>query len=101
MKKGIGIRSKLLISYLIISFFPILILATQYYDTSKEELSNLARKNVYEIIKKNNDLIDSVLGGVEDSTLSITVDDDLFKIFNNLNPENKDRKSTRLNSSHV
>ncbi|HLU23252.1 MAG TPA: sensor histidine kinase [Bacillaceae bacterium] len=107
MKKGIGIRSKLLISYLIISFFPILILATQYYDTSKEELSNLARKNVYEIIKKNNDLIDSVLGGVEDSTLSITVDDDLFKIFNNLNPENNiqlliaDRDLRKISSQYV
>jgi len=79
-------RSRLFISYIILIALPFLVLSTLFYRTSLKVVTEQAQKNVYEIVKKNNEVIDTKLKVVDQNSLALFVDKDLFQIFSQLNP---------------
>lgn len=81
-------RYRLLASYLVLIALPLLVLSIVYYRTSLHMVTEQAQQNVYEIVKKSNEVMDSKLGKVEQGTLALFVDKDLLQIFSKLDPSN-------------
>ena len=96
------LRTKLFISFSLIIVIPILMLGLLYFNKSSEVISELARNNVFEIVKKNNQIIDTKLSRIEESSLSVVNDYDLFKAFstvkdiNNMNIIEMDRQVSKV-----
>lgn len=80
--KKLRFRTKLIWSYVIILFIPMTIITIKYYYTSQGVISDLTSKNVFEIVRKSNEIMDSKLSKIEENSLSMTIDSDLFKTFN-------------------
>lgn len=80
------LKARLLLSYLILIALPLLVLSTIFYRTSLDVVTEQAQKNVYAVVQKNNDVIDTKLGITDQNSQSLFADKDLFQIFNNLNP---------------
>ncbi|MZQ85359.1 HAMP domain-containing protein [Paenibacillus sp. 5J-6] len=76
------LRSKLIISYIVLITLPLAILGTGFYFTSQQTTEKLARDNVLEIVKKNNQLIDERLIKLQNDSLSLMTECDLFQLFN-------------------
>jgi two-component system sensor histidine kinase YesM len=83
----IGIRSKLVVTYIILITLPLGIFGIRYFIASKNVVSDIAQKNVYEMVVKNNQLIDTKLSLVLESILSFTVDKDLYNTFSTVKPD--------------
>ncbi|MGO4111109.1 cache domain-containing sensor histidine kinase [Paenibacillus sp. YAF4_2] len=79
-------RMRLLLSYLILIALPLLVLSSLFYRTSLNVVTEQAQKNVYDVVMKNNDVIDTKLGIADQNSRALFVDKDLFQIFNDLNP---------------
>ncbi|OXS53579.1 two-component sensor histidine kinase [Cohnella sp. CIP 111063] len=82
-------RSRILASYIFLIAIPLIVLGIVYYRTSLQVVTEQAQRNVYEIVKKNNAIMDTKLGIIEQNSLALFVDKDLFRIFSNLNPANE------------
>ncbi|SMF87850.1 two-component system, sensor histidine kinase YesM [Paenibacillus uliginis N3/975] len=82
-------RYRLLASYLVLIALPLLVLSIVYYVTSLRMVTEQAQQNVYEIVKKSNEVMDTKLRKVEQGTLALFVDKELYKIFNGLDSSNK------------
>ncbi|WP_271751595.1 sensor histidine kinase [Cohnella sp. JJ-181] len=76
-------------SYIFLIAIPLIVLGALYYRTSLQVVTEQAQRNVYEIVKKNNALMDTKLGIIEQNSMALFVDKDLFRIFSNLNPTNE------------
>ncbi len=100
------LRTKLLVSFGLIIVIPVSVLGLLYFNNSSEVISELARKNALEIVKKNNRIIDTKLSKIEETSLSLVNDNDLFKIFNevqdteNMNIINMDRQVSKVISKY-
>lgn len=82
-------RSRLLASYIFLIAVPLIVLGTLFYRTSLHVVTEQAQKNVYEIVKKNNEIMDTKLRIIDQNSTALFVDKDLFRIFNSLKPENE------------
>ncbi|MFD2329643.1 sensor histidine kinase [Cohnella sp. GCM10020058] len=82
-------RSRLLASYIFLIAVPLIVLGTLFYRTGLRVVTEQAQKNVYEIVKKNNEIMDNKLRIIEQNSASMFVDKDLFRVFNSLKPDNK------------
>lgn len=82
-------RSRILASYIFLIAVPLIVLGMLYYRTSLQVVTDQAQRNVYEIVKKNNALMDKKLGVIEQNSLALFVDKDLFRIFSSLDPTNE------------
>lgn len=82
-------RSRLLASYIFLIAVPLIVLGTLFYRTGLRVVTEQAQKNVYEIVRKNNEIMDNKLRIVEQNSASMFVDKDLFQVFNSLKPDNK------------
>ncbi|MFC6648737.1 cache domain-containing sensor histidine kinase [Paenibacillus rhizoplanae] len=60
-----------------------------FYRTSLKIITEQAQKNVYEIVRKNNEVMDTKLRIVDQNSMSLFLDKDLFRIFNQLDPANE------------
>lgn len=83
-------RKRLLLSYLVLIALPLLVLGSLFYRTSLNVVTEQAQKNVYDVVMKNNDVIDTKLGIADQNSRALFVDKDLFQIFNDLNPANEE-----------
>jgi two-component system sensor histidine kinase YesM len=83
-------RYRLLISYFILILLPLSILGTLFYQTSLHVVTDQAQKNMYEIVRKNNEILDTNLKQVDSASRALFVDKDLYRIFNELNPNHQD-----------
>jgi two-component system, sensor histidine kinase YesM len=83
------LKNKLILSYIVLITLPLAILSAGYYYTSKDIMLDLARSNVLEIVKKNNQIIDERLSIVQDNSLSLMVECDLFQIFDGKGPSDE------------
>ncbi|MBM7568851.1 cache domain-containing sensor histidine kinase [Paenibacillus sacheonensis] len=83
-------RMRLLLSYLTLIALPLFILSTLFYRTSLNVVTEQAQKNVYAVVQKNNDVIDTKLGIADQNSRALFVDKDLFNIFNKLNPSREE-----------
>lgn len=81
------LKNKLILSYIVLITLPLVILSAGYYYASKDILLKLASDNVTEIVQKNNQIIDERLKIIQDNSLSMMVECDLFQIFNGSGPE--------------
>ncbi|WP_081759031.1 sensor histidine kinase [Paenibacillus graminis] len=82
-------RYRLLASYIFLIAIPLLVLGTVFYRTSLRIITEQAQRNVYEIVKKNNEVMDTKLRIVDQNSMSLFLDKDLFRIFNQLDPANE------------
>ncbi|KWX72170.1 sensor with HAMP domain protein [Paenibacillus riograndensis] len=82
-------RYRLLASYIFLIAIPLLVLGTLFYRTSLQIITEQAQKNVYELVKKNNEVMDTKLRIVDQNSMSLFLDKDLFRIFNQLDPANE------------
>lgn len=82
-------RTRLLASYIFLIAVPLIVLGILFYRTGLRVVTEQAQKNVYEIVKKNNEIMDNKLRIIEQNSAAMFVDKDLFRVFNSLKPENK------------
>ncbi|MNH93733.1 Sensor histidine kinase YehU [compost metagenome] len=82
-------RYRLLASYIFLIAIPLLVLGTVFYRTSLRIITEQAQRNVYEIVKKNNEVMDTKLRIVDQNSMSLFLDKDLFRIFDQLDPANE------------
>jgi two-component system sensor histidine kinase YesM len=85
----ITFRYRLLASYILLIAVPLLVLGALFYRTSLKIITEQAQKNVYEIVKKNNEVMDTKLRIVDQNSMSLFLDKDLFRIFSQLDPANQ------------
>lgn len=81
------LKSKLIVSYMVLITLPLAILGLGYYYASKDVVLKLARDNVNEIVLKNNQIINERLKIIQDNSLSLMVECELYQIFNGRGPE--------------
>lgn len=99
-------RSRLLASYVVLIALPLLLLSFIYYRNSLSSMRDQAQNNVLEIVKKSNEVMDTKLRKVDQGSLALFVDRDLFRIFNQLNPSvpsellNADRQVSAILSKY-
>lgn len=91
------IRTKFILSYSILIILPLCLVGIIYYFLSMSVISKIACENTFKIVKTNNQIIDNMLTKVEESTLSMIRDSDLFDLFSdkNFNPYYMDRQVTK------
>lgn len=80
------LQAKLILSYVILITLPLTILGGGFYYASQSMAQSLARDNVLEIVKKNNQIIDERLQKIQENSLSLMVECDLFRIFDGAGP---------------
>lgn len=103
---NVKLRTKLFVSFTLIIVIPILIIGLLYFRNSSSVISDLASKNVHEIVKKNNQIIDTKLSKIDESTQSLINDYDLFKAFSgvtdieNMNIIEMDRQVSKVLSKY-
>lgn len=73
----ISLRTKLLITYIVLITIPIFLIGWRYFSTSTEVISDIARKNAYELVKKNTEIMDVKLSQTMDAIFSFITDKDL------------------------
>ncbi|RKP48063.1 sensor histidine kinase [Cohnella endophytica] len=78
--------SRLLISNLILIALPLIVLGTLFYRTSLNVVTKQAQQNVYQIVKKSNEVMDTKLNQIEADSMTLFADKELFDIFNRLDP---------------
>ncbi|WP_340025662.1 sensor histidine kinase [Paenibacillus sp. FSL K6-1096] len=84
----ITFRYRLLASYILLIAIPLLVLGALFYRTSLKIITEQAQKNVYEIVKKSNEVMDTKLRIIDQNSMSLFLDKDLFRIFSQLDPAN-------------
>lgn len=84
---NIKLRTKLIISFIFLITLPLCIVGYRYFRVSSNFISDLASKNVYEIIKKNNEIIDNKLLQTQENIFSLTVDKELYNTFTDIKPD--------------
>ncbi|SCY79286.1 sensor histidine kinase [Alkaliphilus peptidifermentans] len=82
-------RTKLLVSYIIIIAIPLGIMWYKNYSISMEVSTNLARQNIYEIVKQSNEIIDAQLSKIEENSLMMISEEAIFNIFNEIDPRDR------------
>lgn len=99
MKKFINIRKinnlklryKLILSYILLISIPSLTTGLIYYKKSSQIIFDNSQKSIYEIVKKNNKIIDIKLSKVEQSSQIMAIDKGIFEIISRGKPEGDDK----------
>lgn len=99
--KSIRFKTKLIISYILLLTISVLVFEVHYYTSSLNFTSELTIKNTYEIIKSKNNILDIKLSKIEENSLALIRNSELFEIFNDINTNKSnvlsmDRKVTRI-----
>ncbi len=99
--KSIKFKTKLIISYILLLTISVLVFEVHYYTSSLNFTSELTTKNTYEIIKSKNNILDIKLSKIEENSLALIRNSELFEIFNDINTNKSnvlsmDRKVTRI-----
>lgn len=83
----LGLKTQLVVTYLLLITIPLCFFGYKYYSVSKNVVSDIVQKNVYEIVKKNNEIMDTKLSQVTDNIVSFMVDKDLYSAFSEIKPD--------------
>ncbi|MFG1732974.1 sensor histidine kinase [Paenibacillus sp. 843] len=95
------LKNKLIVSYIVLITLPLATLGTGSYYASKNMMLKLARDNVTEIVQKNNQIIDERLKIIEDDSLSLMVECELFQIFNRPAPVESELLATNKRVTEI
>lgn len=82
-------RTKLLLTYALIAAIPLVILSAKYAYSSREWISELARDNLYSIVRQSNEIMDREFASVEESSLALIADQELYEQYLNANPKDE------------
>ncbi|WP_018752565.1 sensor histidine kinase [Paenibacillus sanguinis] len=77
--KDLSYRTKLFLTYALIVVIPLSLLSGLYYSSGRETVSDLARQNLYSIVKQNNEIIDAELTRIEESSLALIGEQVLYE----------------------
>jgi two-component system sensor histidine kinase YesM len=75
------LRDRLLVTYLLLISLPLALLGVIYYRSSLELLTEQAQDSAYQIVRKNNDVLDTRFAQIEAASRSLFVDKEMFDIF--------------------
>lgn len=95
------LKNKLILSYIILITLPLVTLGTGSFYASKNMMLKLARDNVTEIVQKNNQIIDERLKIIQDNSLSLMVECDLFQIFDDAAPAHSELLATNKQVTEI
>lgn len=84
--KNINLRMRLLIIFILLISIPMLVFGVRFYLLSKEVMEENAQKNAYQIVKKNNEIIDTKLGQINEKILSFIGDEAIYATFADIRP---------------
>ncbi len=82
--RDLKFRTKVVVSFFLVMFLLAAILGMVYARSAITAMVGLTRSNVQEIVRKNNAIVDTKLGRIGESTMSMLSDPDLFAIFNGI-----------------
>ncbi len=83
--RDLKLRNKLVLSYIFLIVIPILVIGVLFYDISSMNILGIAQENVFDVLRKNNQMADQKLEAIEENALALTIDNDLFSFFKNIN----------------
>ncbi|WP_162262836.1 sensor histidine kinase [Paenibacillus sp. Soil787] len=86
--RNLSLRTRLIVTFIVLITIPLVIFGVRYYTISKNVISDIVQRNVYELVKKNNEIIDTKLYQVTENILSFTIDKDLYSAFATIKPNN-------------
>ncbi len=87
--RDLKLRTKLIISYIFLIALPTIITGYVYYNTSSDIILDNARQNIFEVVKKNNRIIDIKLSQIQESTNNLILDKQLYDVFNTNIPQDE------------
>ncbi|NLG90069.1 MAG: histidine kinase [Clostridiaceae bacterium] len=98
---SVRLRTKLVITYIVIIITIISFLGVSCYKMSSNLILDVTAKNVYELIKKNNEIVDEKLSKALDSSIALIADKSLFNTLSSLDPDSEESiiKSDRIISN--
>lgn len=77
--QDLSYRTKLFLTYALIVAIPLSLLSGLYYSSGRETVSDLARQNLYSIVKQNNEIMDAELTRIEESSLALIAEQVLYE----------------------
>lgn len=95
------LKHKLILSYIVLITLPLATLGTGAFYASKNIMLKLARDNVTEIVHKNNQIIDERLKIIQDDSLSLMVECDLFQVFSGSAPAQSELLATNKRVTEI
>ncbi|MFD1175901.1 sensor histidine kinase [Paenibacillus puldeungensis] len=87
--KDLRYRSKLFLTYALIVTIPLSVLSWKNYHSSREFVSDFARQNLYSIVKQHNEIIDAKLTQVEESSLALVAEQELYDQYSAASPKDE------------
>lgn len=87
--RDLNLRTKLIMSYIFLIAVPTVIIGYVYYNTSSDIILKSSNQNIYEIIKKNNQIIDIKLSQIQENAQNLLLDNDLYNTFSTIKPDDK------------
>lgn len=85
------LRSRLLISFFILISLPLALLGVLYYRTALDVVTDQAQNNVYKVVQKNNEVLDTRMQQIDQASQALFVDKELFDLFNTLDTTREDQ----------
>ncbi|NHN32170.1 cache domain-containing sensor histidine kinase [Paenibacillus agricola] len=73
----LGIKQRILLTYILLITIPIGVLGLNYFITTKNFVSDIVKNNLHEILVKNNESIDSKLERIKEYSLNFVIDANL------------------------
>jgi two-component system sensor histidine kinase YesM len=80
-------RTKLILFFVLLISLPSIVNAYINYNASSEIIVRNARESILEIVKKNNEISDIVFKNIEERTVALISDPDLFRLFDRPRPD--------------
>ena len=88
---NLKLRNKLLISYIILISIPALTTAIIYYNRSSNIIFENSKRSIFEIVKKNSEIMDLKFSKVQQSAQMMAIDKEIFEIINRGKPDSEDK----------
>ncbi len=87
--KDSRLHTKLLITYILLLVVTVVIISFSDYRLSRNTVLEMAKQDVFTIVRKNNEIIDSKFSRIREMIYGFTEDADFYESFSHLNPDNK------------
>ncbi|WP_123039659.1 sensor histidine kinase [Cohnella candidum] len=83
------LHTKLLSTYIFLLAVTILVLSFSDYQLSRRTVLEMAKKDVFTIVKKNNEILDAKFSRIREMIYGFTEDADFYDAFSHLHPANR------------
>ncbi|WP_372662304.1 sensor histidine kinase [Cohnella sp.] len=83
------LHTKLLFTYILLLVVTVLIVSFSDYRLSRNTVLEMAKQDVFTIVRKNNEIIDAKFSRIREMIYGFTEDADFYEAFSHLHPENK------------